>query len=73
VAKFFDLEIPDEDDFDTIGGYVINRLGYIPEDDEFPSVTMGSLLLTVRSMDERRVEKLEVERLPRLAEEETTA
>ncbi|MDL2233060.1 hemolysin family protein [Ruminococcaceae bacterium OttesenSCG-928-L11] len=71
VMKFFDLEIAEEDDFDTIGGYVVNRLGYIPDEEEYPTVSVGEVVFTVRSMDERRIAKLEAERIPK--EQETSA
>jgi putative hemolysin len=61
VAKFFDIAIDEDDDFDTIGGYVVNRLGYIPDVDERPSVTVGAITFTVRDMDDRRVDRIEVE------------
>ncbi|MCL2056636.1 MAG: hemolysin family protein [Oscillospiraceae bacterium] len=59
VARFFGLELEDEDDFDTIGGYILGRLGYIPEGGECPGVPVEGVLFTVRSMDERRVDRLE--------------
>lgn len=73
VCKFFDIHIEDEDDFDTIGGYVVNRLGYIPEEDECPAVTVGGVVFTVRTMEERRVDKIEAERIPSADPEEATA
>jgi putative hemolysin len=66
VAKFFDLEIADEDDFDTIGGYILGRLGFIPEQAECPEVTMltserENVQFTIRKMDDHRVDKLEAQ------------
>jgi len=69
VIKYFDLNIEDEDDFETIGGYVVSRLGHIPVEDEHPSIAVGSYLFTVLAMDERRIEKIAVDR--QAAEQET--
>ena len=62
VLKYFEIQMVDEDDYDTIGGYVVSRLGYIPSEKDHPSVTFGGLKFTVLRMDERRVAKLEVTR-----------
>lgn len=73
VTKFFDIQIPDEDEFDTIGGYIVNNLGYIPEDAECPSLRVSDILFTVREMDERRVSKIEAERITESKEEAAPA
>jgi putative hemolysin len=73
VTKFFNIEIAEEDEFDTIGGYIVNRLGYIPDEEEYPSVSVGDIVFTVREMDERRVSKIEAEHIPMAAPEEAPA
>ena len=62
VLKFFDMQIAEEDDYDTIGGYLVSRLGYIPSEKDHPSVTINGFKFTVLRMDERRVAKIEVVR-----------
>ena len=62
-ARFFGLAIDDDDDFDTIGGYLIDRIGQIPGDDEQPLIVVGELQFTVTDMDERRISRIEVLRL----------
>lgn len=58
VLKYFGLELEDEDDYDTIGGYVTNILGYIPGENDHSGVMVGGVRFTVREMDERRIAKL---------------
>ena len=58
--EFFGAELPGED-FDTIGGLVVNRLGHMPRRGE--SVEIDGFRFTVRRADSRRVRLLEVERL----------
>ena len=58
------LVLSEDDDFDTIGGYILNRLGQIPGCDEKPSVMVENYRFTVNEMFERRIAKLTVEMLP---------
>lgn len=53
-----------EGDYDTLAGFVIERLGFIPtgEDPEAEAVTYEDLTFTVLEVDERRIEKIKVER-----------
>lgn len=60
VDKFFNLNLSGEYEADTIGGYVIDRLGRIPSEGENPEVEAGAYIFTVNEMDERRVVKIEV-------------
>ncbi|MDR1734086.1 MAG: hemolysin family protein [Oscillospiraceae bacterium] len=53
-----------EGDFDTVAGFIINELGYIPKPDEHPVVRHGNLLFTVKEMEEQRIAEVEVEILP---------
>lgn len=61
INERLNLELPDEADFDTIGGLVISRLGRIPTQGE--SLTEGRVRLTVLEASRRRVERLRVELL----------
>jgi len=51
-----------DDDFDTIGGYVVNQFGRLPARDE--QVTIGRFEFTVLRADNRRVHLLEMTILP---------
>lgn len=63
VFKFFDLPpIENHDDFDTIGGYILSKIGQIPAENEKPSVIVDNILFTISEMDERRIAKLTAER-----------
>ena len=59
--EYFGVEWSDED-FDTIGGHVINQFGHLPTRDE--KVTIGSLEFTVLRADNRRIHLLEMRILP---------
>lgn len=62
VEKLFGIHFDGDGDYDTIGGYIIDELGYIPAADEHPSVTVGGITFTVMNVVERRIEKIRVER-----------
>ncbi|MCC7422427.1 MAG: HlyC/CorC family transporter [Planctomycetaceae bacterium] len=61
----FDYELPDDEDFATIGGFVLSRMGRIPKPGD--NITWEQLRLTVLSGDKRRIERLRVEADPSLA------
>ncbi len=65
VDELVGVEIP-EGDYDTLAGFVISLLGYLPgEDAELPIETQfENLRFTILSMDERRVDKIKIEILP---------
>lgn len=52
--------LPPEGDYDTIGGFILDELGRIPEKDERPVVTYRNLTLTVSEMEDRRIGKVQV-------------
>lgn len=51
-------------DYDTLAGMIMAKLGYIPKEGEHPSVEAAYTLFTVEEVDERRIEKVRVEKLP---------
>jgi len=59
--EFFGTDFPDED-YDTIGGMVINRLGHLPKRGE--SVEIGGFRFTVVRADSRKIRLLNIEKLP---------
>ena len=50
----------EEDAFDTVGGFVIAKLAYIPQDGETPAFTYQNLLVKVLTVKEKRIEKIEI-------------
>ncbi len=51
-------------DYDTIGGYIISVLGFLPEDGQMNEVQFENVKFTVLNVDERRIGKVKVEILP---------
>lgn len=65
VDELVGVELP-EGDYDTLGGFVISLLGYLPSEiGEEPIVAeYKNLRFTVLSIDERRIDEIKVEILP---------
>ncbi len=59
INEALDVEIPEEEDYDTIAGFVFSELGYIPAAGE--SLEAKGLRLTVLEADERKISRLCVE------------
>ncbi|MCR5817111.1 MAG: hemolysin family protein [Ruminococcus sp.] len=56
-----ETEIPEE--FDTIGGFVIDKLGFIPSSTQKPTVKWNEIKFTVLRADETKIEKLRIKKL----------
>ncbi|MBP6137992.1 MAG: HlyC/CorC family transporter [Clostridia bacterium] len=57
-------ELKEDDDFDTIAGFVLSLLGYIPEKGAQPEAIFKHLKFTVLEMDDRRISRIRLEVLP---------
>ena len=53
-----------EGDYDTIGGYIISVLGFLPEDGQMNEVQFENVKFTVLNVEDRRIGKVKVEILP---------
>ena len=53
--------LKEDDDYDTIAGFVLSLLGHIPEADERPEVMFNNLKFTVLEMADRRIAKIKLE------------
>jgi CBS domain containing-hemolysin-like protein len=56
-----DIKLPDDPAYETIGGFVLNRLGFIPRGGE--SFEAEGYRFTVMDMDRRRVSRVKIKRL----------
>lgn len=65
VGDLIGVTFPDGD-YDTLGGYIISRLGFLPADGEMNSLEFENFRFTVLSVEDRRIGKVKVEILPQL-------
>lgn len=63
VEKLFDVNLPTDEDTDTLGGLIVDTLGRIPQDDETPTVVIGELELTVMLVIDRRVIRVKAHKI----------
>ena len=70
VEEHTGKKFPDGD-YDTIGGYIISVLGFLPQDGEMNEVQFENVKFTVLNVEERRIGKVKVEILPIEKKEET--
>ena len=72
IAQVLDMEFPEEEEADTLGGLVFAQLSVIPEDGAQLEVDACGLRIQVRGFAERRVEWALISRLETISEEEHT-
>ncbi len=71
VAEALQIELPEDEEFDTLGGLIFSRLTEIPADGERPVVECFGLRISVETIADRRVEWAIVEVLQESTAEET--
>lgn len=64
VDELVGAEIPQED-YDTLAGFIISRLGYLPKDGDMDTVEFENLKFTVLSVEDRRIAKVRIDITPR--------
>ena len=58
-------DIIPEGDYDTLGGFLISRLGYLPKDGDMTEVEFKNLKFTILNVEDRRIGKIRVEITPK--------
>ena len=59
LKKIFDIELP-EGDYETLSGYLIDKLGRIPDEDEHPVIEDEHLTYKVEEIDDKRIKYVKV-------------
>jgi len=57
----FDLNLPEEEDYETIGGFVLARLGYIPKANE--SFDYENIKFTIASAEPRKIKRIRIQKI----------
>lgn len=73
VAEALDVELPKDEEYDTLGGLVFAQLAVIPEDGSHPEVDVYGLHIRVEELSDRRVEWAAVSKLTPAAQDEKKA
>jgi CBS domain containing-hemolysin-like protein len=61
VNDEFELSLPEDEDYETIGGFVFSRLGYIPKTNE--SFDYENLKFTIASAETRRIKRIRIQKI----------
>ena len=59
VNEQLGLKLPDDEEYDTIGGFILSRLGRLPHRQE--EVQFGSVRITVLEVGRRRIERVRLD------------
>jgi putative hemolysin len=62
LAARYNIVLPEDPSYETVGGFVLTRLGFIPRGGE--SFEADGYRFTVMEMDHRRVSRLKIKPLP---------
>ena len=73
LAETLNIDLPTDEEFDTLGGLIFSRLTEIPADGQHPVVECFGLRISVEEIAERRVEWAIVEKLGSDPEKEDKA
>ncbi len=57
----YELNLPEDEDYDTVGGFVFSRLGYVPKAGE--NFDYENLKFTIASAEPRRVKRVRIEKV----------
>ena len=58
----FEFDLPEDEDYDTIGGFVFSHLGYVPKTGE--SFDYKNLKFTISSAEARRIKRIRITKAP---------
>jgi CBS domain containing-hemolysin-like protein len=61
VNEELEVDLPEDEDYDTIGGFVFSHLGYIPKVGE--KFDYGNLNIAVTAAGPRAVKKLRIKKI----------
>ena len=73
VEEQLGITFEENEDYDTLGGYLIGQLGHIPEEGETIEMKLCGWLFSVELFEEKRILKVLATRLPEEEREEAEA
>lgn len=70
IDELVGAKIP-EGDYDTVAGFIISQLGFLPKDGDMDTVEYENLKFTILSVEDKRIAKVRIDITPREDEEDT--
>ncbi|MGL4791631.1 MAG: hemolysin family protein [Anaerotignaceae bacterium] len=63
IEELFNVQLNVEDDYDTIGGFLIGQLGRIPDEQEHPEITIENLIFKIEKFEDKRIELIKIHKI----------
>lgn len=63
LGELLGVKLP-EGEYDTVAGFIMDRLGRIPGEDEHPEITYENVAFTVQKVEDRRIDLVHIEVTP---------
>ncbi len=60
IEELFNIRFENGEDYDTLGGYLIGRIGSIPNDGECPEITIDDMIFKAVEVVDKRIETVRV-------------
>lgn len=67
IEEYFEVDLPEEKDYETLGGFLMSQSGTVPESGE--EILWKNLVFRVLDADEKKVISVEIARLERIDED----
>ncbi len=58
VNEILDIAIPESEDYDSLGGYILSVIGRIPTGNDHSTVNFDDVIFTILTVEERRIAKV---------------
>lgn len=65
LAEALDIALPEEEEYDTLGGLILDHLNAIPEDGSTFSLDLAGMHIEVLEIQDRRIEWTNISLLPK--------
>lgn len=62
INRYLDLQLK-SDDIDTIGGYLLEKIGSIPEEGTIHEIDIKSVNFKILSLDDKRIDKIQITKM----------
>jgi len=67
VNEALDLDLPEDEEYETVGGFLLSKMGKVPSPGE--SYRSDSVVFTILDADDRRIKSIRIAKTPESSEE----
>ena len=71
LDELIDIDIPDTDEYETLGGYILEKTGALPKEKE--SIRYNDYVLTMEQVEKNRIISIRIEFKPLPADEDNNS